>query len=291
MKILEFSPFNNENLVANIKAIENSKWINELHITESNKTFSYHDKEYCLDSRTRNLVNVKYHMLDGNVSFIKPGYGLSRNFPFFNFKHRRWVNEAIQRNSMVPDNIKIQDSDIIIVSDIDEIINPRFSDEILMHAKQRGIVTIKMYNTVHYVNLLSSCGGPKDWSYRVFIMTGAVYKNMNISVDQLRKKGERGQICNEVYCLPFFAGYHHSWLGDMDFLINKFNSYSHHPSEFNSKILMSDSNEFDVDYIKNCIANKKSIFNDGEILEILNSDLLDSVESLRITNPNLFFYD
>lgn len=287
MKICEFSPFNNENILCSVKIKENVKWQDKIFITECDRTFSYLRKPFNFDSSLIIPEFVVYQKLNGDRFFKKPGLGLSRSFPFIKHKHNRWVNDGRQRNLQFI-NQSFDDDDIIIISDLDEIINPIFAEDLIREVKKRGIITLKMHFTVHYFNLLSSCSGPKDWSYRVFILTGKYYNNMKISIDNLRKSGERGQLCNEIYCYPHMAGFHHSWLGDIDFLVNKFNSYAHHPDEFNKNILTAAGHKFNTEYIQQCINNKISVFNEGENLRIFEGDLLQSVEALRENHRSLF---
>jgi hypothetical protein len=287
MRIYEFSTFNNENILCSIKIKENIKWQNQFYLTECDRTHSYLHKSFNFDQSLSVPEFLVYQKLEGDTYFKKPGLGLSRRFPFIRHKHNRWVNESRQRNLQIK-NKTFHDDDIIIISDLDEIINPIFADDLIKEVKKRGVITIRMYNTVHYFNLLSSCGGPKDWSYRVFILTGKYYNNMKKSIDNLRKAGERGQLCNEIYCYPHISGFHHSWLGNIDFLINKFKAYAHHPDEFNKKILTGSGRQFDTEYIQQCINSRTSLFNEGERLEIYEGDLLQSVEVLKENYSSLF---
>ena len=284
MKVIECCLFYNENRIASIKIDENKSWVNELHITECDKTHSYLDKPYYF---TNAADMVRYHKIPVTNLFKKPGLGLSRKFPFIQHKHRKWINEGINRN-LTSSFLNVDDDDVIILSDIDEIINSEFSDQIVREVKKRGIITIKMHYTVYYLNLFCKNKGAPDWSYRVFIMTGKYFKSMNCSHDQLRKKGERGLIMNEIYCLPEFAGFHHSWLGNVDAIVNKFKAYSHSPVEFDSNLINPSTRDLDRDYIARCIADGLSIFGDMEPLERRNIPLLKSVESLRLLHPDLF---
>lgn len=74
----------------------------------------------------------------------------------------------------------LSDDDIVILSDIDEIIDSRYLDEIIHEVRKRGIVTIKLCFTLFYLNLVSTNWGGAPISYRLFIMT-KYFKKMSIT--------------------------------------------------------------------------------------------------------------
>ena len=50
-KIILCCPFYNENLVADINIAEASKWVDEIHITEFDKSFKYTSHDYIYVSK------------------------------------------------------------------------------------------------------------------------------------------------------------------------------------------------------------------------------------------------
>lgn len=266
MKIYQCSPYYNEQLIANINLEEASQWIDEFHITESNRGFQGKNKEYNFINN-KDFDKLRYHKIDVDNIFInnnKLGKIKLFKYRFSNNRYKNeilrspsWYNEAMQRNNSCS-CLEVDDKDIIILSDIDEIIDSRYADRIVEEVKKRGIVTIKVHFTLFYLNLFSlNWGGPPNYSYRIFIMTGKYFKNMKFTSDELRKLGEKGSLYNEIYCIDDICGFHHSWLGDENFIFNKIKSYAH-----------TEHSEFaDIDYIKKCIKEGKSIF-PGHKLEI-----------------------
>jgi hypothetical protein len=62
--------------------------------------------------------------------------------------------------------------DIVMLSNIDEIIESRHGDHIICNAMRRGVITIKVYLTMFHFNLYSyNWGGSPDYSYAIFVMT------------------------------------------------------------------------------------------------------------------------
>ncbi len=241
MKIYDFSPFNNENIICEIKSFENKKWMDQTHIFEFDRTFQNVEKLYNFNLHVDN--KLIYHKIPASKLFVDDtlkakvkrklkslsGTGIIE-FGDGYVVGNAWLNEAIQRNysQKIIENIRIDDDDILIFSDVDEIIDSDNREEIIKEVYKHGIITIKLSLTTYYFNLkLKNIGGPEDYSYRVFIMTGKRYKSLNVTIDMIRKAGERGRLVGLVYCPDKILGVHHSSLGDIDFIFNKLKSFSH----------------------------------------------------------------
>ncbi|MDE1280441.1 hypothetical protein, partial [Vibrio aestuarianus] len=253
-------------------------------IKECDYTFTKKHKGFLLDQDIKENRTVNYVPISGKYAFKKSGLGLIRRFPFIGHKNRAWYNEGYQRNySAEIRMLDICDEDILIFSDIDEIIDSRYKDEIIDMVKKNGIITVKLHFSMFYLNLFSvNWGGPKDYSYRLFIMTGKHYKSLNMSIDELRKMGERGLLQGKVYCPDKFYGFHHSWLGDEAFILGKLQSYCHEPHEHNSNILTN--NQYDINKIKVALKNGESIFPE-HLLEVSNDiDMLKSIDNNKNLN-------
>jgi len=286
MRIIECSPFFNENLLAKIKIEEGTNWIDEIHIAESDKTFRYGSKPFTFAHLDEPIV--RYHRIEGASAFIKPKWGLSRKPWFIKYKSSPWQNEAIQRN-FACNQLEYSDSDIIILSDIDEIIDSRYADRIVHEAKKHGIVTVKLHFSFFFFNLFSrNWPGAPDYSYRVFIMTGKHFRNMVVTSDQLRKAGEAGKLINEVYCPEEFQGFHHSWLGNEEVIAQKLRAYAH-DAEDHDKGLFNGST-VNMDYLRECIAQKRSIFGPEHELYVDNDkNFLRSVAKLQAAEHDKHF--
>ncbi len=290
MKTYLFAPINNECLCLDLQLAEGANWIDEVHVTEVNMNFQGGAKDFMFHEMQKERLKV--HSYDGS-SLLKYDW-LSRKIgvyskkdnvfaPFIKNRFGRvrmtWYNEAIQRNCASNFFSILSDEDIVILSDIDEIIDSRFSDQIISEVKKRGIITIKLHFTLFFLNLFSkNWGGPRDYSYRTFVMTGKYFKSLKYSSDYLRKLGENNKLLNEIYCPDEIMGFHHSWLGDEAFISEKLSSYAH----VEHKGLNS------ANFIKQCLREKKSIFPGHELYADSNIPLLRSVEMLRITENNFF---
>ena len=69
MKIIECCPFYNETIVASCHIKESEKWIDEFHVTESNRTFKYGEKEYCFpeDLKKNPIVHYQKVLLSRSI--------------------------------------------------------------------------------------------------------------------------------------------------------------------------------------------------------------------------------
>lgn len=285
-------PFYNENLVANVNISEASKWVDEIHITECNKSFKYGDHEYCFHLNEPN-EKVYYHQLDGNKYYLKPRMRKNKFIPPHILlkpvsrwmKHfcygTAWYNEGASRNHSLW-NANYSDDDILILSDVDEIIDSRCADEIISEVKKHGIITVKIYFTQYYFNLFCrQWSGPDGYSYRIFAVRGDVMRKQYYNdSDFLRKQGESSKLLDSIRCLDGYKGFHHSWLGDENFIATKMMSYAH-PLEWHNSGCLNERGEPDVTVIKQMLKEGKPVLGDTP-LEVDNTiELLETVETLR----------
>jgi hypothetical protein len=290
MKTYLFAPINNESTCLEIQLKEGNSWIDEIHVTELDRTFQGQSKDFQFNSRKQEKLIVHSCNADKLFKYDKfskifgvLSYGRKVYYPTIknklNLVLMTWYNEATQRNLSSDFKSLIQDDDIIILSDIDEIIDSRYADRIVEEVKKRGVITLKIHFTLFYLNLFSkNWGGPDMYSYRIFVMTGKYFKTMEYSSDYLRKLGENNKLIDSIYCPEEVMGFHHSWLGDEEFIAKKIASYAHvEHNQFNN-----------IDYIKSCLEQKKSIF-PNHTLEIRNDiQLLKSVEDMKIKYKHFF---
>lgn len=288
MKIKLFVPYFNEQMVAGINILSSVKWVDEFHLTEVNYTHQGKLKDYNFDydMYSKHVDKLNYHAIDVRNDFLFnrkyiPHFG-GQNRPEWHpkiFFNTSWFNEGVQRNQSCNQSL-IEDDDIIILSDIDEIIDPRKADMIIAAVEKHKIVTVRLNFSLLYFNLFSkNWSGPSDYSYRIFIMKGSEFRKRNFDYDTLRKLGERSQLLNEVYCLPEICGFHHSWIGNKESIKAKLLAYSH----VEHRVLNDDQ------YIENCLRNGKSLFDNHELCIDNSIELLEEIEINRAQYKEFFF--
>lgn len=286
MKVHEASLFYTENLVAGIKARANQGMVDRFLLGESNRTFKYAPKPYVFDVQAPHVRCVR---IDGDRDFVPPRLGIKRKFPFVGRKNPGWTNEAIQRNfcaaSLLPD---VADDDVVILSDVDEIIDWSHRDKLLDLVREHGIVTIRLHFTMFFFDLFSvDWPGPPDYSGRVFLMTGRHFRNLDLTSDQLRKKGERGELLGKVHCPDEIMGFHHSWAGDVDFVAAKIQAYAHDAADHADGLFRDGA--CSPDTIREFLSAGRSFFPDHHVVHRPDIPLLPEVEAMRAIRPDLFF--
>jgi hypothetical protein len=282
MRIIEINPFFNENLIAKIHIEESSKWVDKIYISESNYSFQYRQKKQ--NYNLPEIEKVTYNYCDVKNRFKSPRkyiphIDLKRSLDNkLLLKNTAWYNEMLQRFIAV-ENAEINDTDIVILGDIDEIIDSRFAQELIDEVKKRKIITVKLHLTLFYFNLFSrSWSGPPDYSFRLFLIEGKKFKSdFLLNYDKIRKMGERGQLVNSVFCAEKIAGFHHSWLGDSNFISQKLNAYAH----------TENAHLNDEKLIEKTLKEGKSLFEGHEVY--INNDI-NLLESIKKNQENLSQY-
>jgi hypothetical protein len=272
VNVYEYSPFLNEHRVLEIKAREAAKWVHEIHLCEADRTFSYGVKDTNFHPSAEALpCRVRHHSLKTDGVFRKP----DENQIYYDPKvHGRdgfdtWYwrllcgnaayhNEAVQRNyatSFLHD--VVTDEDIVILSDVDEIVDSRFAERIVEETKRHGIMTMRLHYSVFYLNLFTRTNhGVSDFSYRLFVMTGRYFKTMPFTPDYLRKRGIEGGFLNEIYCPEQHLGFHHSWLEPDKNALRKLQAF---------RANVKDQSIIDPGYVEKCLRERR--------LHYLNADL------------------
>jgi hypothetical protein len=287
--IFQCCPFNNENLIAGLSLKESAGYVDEMHISEATRTFQYTLKSLNFKNELGD-GRVRYHKIEADSKFLGKHWWLTRTAPFIHYSINPWVNEGRQRN-LASSHIRPNDDDIVVLSDIDEIVDSRYWPEVIWNVRKHGIVTVGLHFTLYYFNLFSTStfgSGPDDYSYRLFAMTGKIFNELSISSDRLRKLGESGKLVDSVHRIPGLQGFHHSWLGDTEFVRNKLLSYAHGQSDHVEGLYAADGS-IRSDYVEYLLTNKKSLFENQNLRVRNDVSQLQSVEDLRQTEWSRYF--
>ena len=165
----------------------------------------------------------------------------THKFPNINIeKEEQWINERYQRDciSRGIDKLSLQNNDVITITDLDEIPNPKILEQI---KNNDIIVDINILELdLYYYNLNSKMD--HQWHHSK-ILTFKKYNELNIGCDKIR-----------FYNCPIIknAGWHLSYFGNEKFIKNKLENFTH--QEFN-KIEFTDEK-----LIKERINNGNDLF-------------------------------
>jgi len=242
-------------------------FFNELEILKLrlNELYNYVDKFVIVES-TRTFHNdpKPLHYLDNKIHFNefndKIIYIIVDDMPSATDP---WVNEIHQRNSISRGLARCRDYDIILVSDVDEIPNP----DVIDYYKNNHLYSIKnLLQRLYYYflnNLASS-----TWRL-AYISSFCNIKGKDLNSIRKRKIKKKH--------LLFDGGWHFSYMGGVEEIIKKIESFSH--TEYNTD-KYKDKNRL-IDYLnsgKDLFDREKMKFKIVQLDETYPRYILDNLE-------------
>lgn len=249
MKIIDCFPFFNEIDLLYYRMSILYKYVDYFVICESTLTFSGIEKPSFFMENVEKFApfyDKIIHVIDTKLvpkRFLMPGSGAE------------WHNDQHQRNYINAGIIQvpnIEDSDILMISDLDEIPDPALYKRI-----RRGEVivdTIKKLRMDMYVYNLSTRQN-NSWGEAKILPYSEYKTRFNSSPQNCR-------MCQDnVYVVDEVIGWHLTFFGDENQIRNKIISYAH--QEKNT------TNFTDVSKIKNRIKNRIDVFDRPEHDQLL----------------------
>ncbi len=213
MKIYDCFTFYNELDLLELRLQELYTTVDQFVIVESNQTFTNRLKPWNFETHAQRfekfLDKIRYVKVEDMPGSVNP-----------------WHNEHHQRNAIVRGIIDADSTDIIIVSDVDEI--PRVAALEKMRASDQTIFALRMpiYNfKFNYMKL-----NPDRYSVWAMAARRAVFDE--IVPNSLRDMrfgffDAPYQFVNAGCEVIEHGGWHFGYLGDRDYLIDKAQSFSH----------------------------------------------------------------
>ena len=148
----------------------------------------------------------------------------------------QWKNEKFQRNAISRglQRINLQNDDLIIISDLDEIPDPRTLNQI-----KNGEITVDSNSfemEMYYYNLHTK--NKDKWTHSK-IVSYKKYKELNVTCDAIRF----------IQFPNIRGGWHLSYFGDSKYIQNKLKHFSH--QEYNNEMYTNLKNiEYRVNHCK-----------------------------------------
>lgn len=244
MKIIDCFPFYNEIDILTYRLNLLYNTVDYFIIVESTHTYVGNEKRLYFDEikdSFREMNNKIIHVIVDDFPCKAPDIRLSPDM-----SGEQWINEGFQCNCIprglekIPD---LQGEDIIIVSDADEIPDPRMLTNI-----KNGILPVTINRVemdLYYYNLNTIF--IDKWS-KGYLGRYEHISNSGLSFHSLRIN-EHGLIN-----IPN-GGWHLSYFGDVKFIQNKMRQYSH--IEFSGEKYTNEN------HINQQVQNGKSVFNIG----------------------------
>lgn len=226
-KIYDCFTFFNELELLEIRFEELYDVVDYFVLVESDFTFMNNPKPYHFEENKE-----RYARFLDKVIHIKSNSNCYEN---------PWDNEHFQRNSILDGIVDASPDDIIIISDVDELIRPSVLGDILQ--SDSNLFLFEMPSFFYKFNFVETAV-IYPWS-----MASNALAVKELDPETMRKLRlqyfRRDPAFFERY--PNFtliqdAGWHFGYLGDNEFVKNKFNNYSHAPEQNSEYVKNFDMN-------------------------------------------------
>lgn len=203
MKVVDSFMFHNEFDILELRLSILYNHVDRFVIVEGNHTHSGLYKGFHLEEQLE-----RYKQWADKIVYIKADGGNSSD---------AWANEHWQRDQMTRGWSDLGDSDVILISDCDEIIRP----EAVKFIRETNYSWYGLYMPAFYFkfNYLDT---KQDWHYKTW---GRAYRGFKGTPHHMRYMGA-GEIPGK-YIKIHHAGWHFGWLGDNDFVKQKLKSFCH----------------------------------------------------------------
>jgi beta-1,4-mannosyl-glycoprotein beta-1,4-N-acetylglucosaminyltransferase len=182
-----------------------------------------------------------------------------------------WVRERFQRDAILRGLVNCKDSDVIIISDADEI--PR-KEAIFAYNPSIGIASLEQFVYYYYLDYRTN----EKWIWSK-ILTYGLLKQITPCGARYYNEDLALKASFTGFCLKS-GGWHFSFMGGEDKIIAKIEAYGH--QEYNNNVVKDTLN------INNCLDNKKDLFNRDIVYESVDINgenspqyLIDNIDKYK----------
>lgn len=184
-------------------------------IVECTRTFVGREKPLIFNENKAYYAEYSHkiiHIIVDDIPFVPPNINIAYG--------EQWKNEEWQRNAIATGFAKVshelQDNDILMITDLDEIPDPRTIRHIKDGEMPLEGISI-LYMDLYYYNLHVRYTDRWDWPK---ILLYGKYKELNTTCSFIRSMTNCPRIVDG-------AGWHLSYFGDYEFMRNKTENWSH----------------------------------------------------------------
>jgi len=281
MKIYDCFLFNKELDLLKLRLQELYDYVDYFVLVESNKTFSGKSKKFIFENNKERFNKWKDKIIhikvENSPALNRFGEKIQRRVDRFNNKNfpinglvihlgvGRWKIQKFQRNAIIRGLKKADDSDIILVSDLDEIPNPEKFSEMIELLKKENKVGFKQKMFYYYLN-----GYVND---RWVGTTATTFKNLKEKFksesQNLRASIFDSKTIKKIFRLKELklvkkGGWHFSYLGSSKEIMEKISTMS--GTEAIKKL------NWKIEEIEEIIKNNKFIHNRNEKINYVPVD-------------------
>lgn len=270
MKIYDCFTFFNELDLLEIRLSILDKVVDHFVIIESNYSHSGKQKKYnFLESKQRYEKwenKIIYYPIKQSID----GLAFEEKISAYNPTSTAWILENDQRDAIKNINYLLENDDIILVSDLDEIPNPKVIKNLKLENEPFSLEMLLHYYFLNCQNI----GDSRWWSGTV-ITNGKLFKQT--TPQTLRNNRDNYKKIKN-------AGWHFSYLGGVEKIKHKIQSFAH--QEYNKEEFLNDEE------LLNFVINGKDIFNrQGEIFLFVTPHFYPKkLQQIIKKYPHLLYY-
>jgi len=247
MKILDCFMYFDEDLVLEIRLNTLWDYVDKFVIAEATKDHAGRKKRLNFDIKKFNKFKdkIEYLIIDDipiNVKPIKKGW------------HENHTRDQYQRNSLVRGYKDCHPEDLIMISDIDEIPNPKKIKEFNIKNKYACFLQKNFQSKINLLNISEGAWPGTKICQKKYLKSPQWLRNLKI------KKKPFWKIFSKKIQIINNGGWHFSFLKDPESIRNKIISYSHqeyNTKEFTNTDLIKKRISFGEDLFKRKINYKK----------------------------------
>ena len=240
MKLIDCFMFFDEDLILEIRLNTLSNIVDKFVIGEATRDHAGREKKLNFDIKkfSKFKDKIEYLIIDDlpvDVTSKKQNW------------HKNHIRDQYQRNALARGYKNCQPNDLIMISDIDEIPNPKKIEEFNIQNKYACFLQKNYQSKINLLNITDGLWPGTKICQKKNLRSPQWLRNIKIKKIPFCKilKDKQPQ-------LIYSGGWHFSFLKDPDSIKNKIISYSH--QEFNIKLFT------DTDLIKKRILSRQDLF-------------------------------
>ena len=226
MKVFDCFTFFNELDLLEFRLKLLYEQVDHLVLAEANLTHSGQPKSFYFEENKARFERWENKITYLPVNQTADGLVFNKNETSYNPDSASWKLENEQRNALAGYNANINNDDLVLLSDLDEMPDP-----VILKKLKPGKDPVVLSQLFHYYFLNCQNVGNERWWNGTIVSTGKQFKAT--MPQELRDKRNELPVIKK-------AGWHFSYLGGMDKIMEKIRSFAH--TEFNKEEFLNDEN-------------------------------------------------
>jgi beta-1,4-mannosyl-glycoprotein beta-1,4-N-acetylglucosaminyltransferase len=219
IKIIDaFTFFNDVNLLK-MRLEFHDPYVDKFYICESNITYSGLPKDYIFERRRHEFAawEDKIHYIKYSPDISGLDFSKRDKEQNLHFDSPAWILEFGQRDELKKHIHDVRDDDIVIITDMDEFIDPKVFKSVKQYSQSQSWVEARL-NMPFFVYYMNCIWPGKLWTHP-YLVKGKRFKEIESLSRHRHSAG--------MWCWFTDAGWHFSSVGGLDAVMQKLRATSH----------------------------------------------------------------